>query len=83
MEIPSETDASSSSSEKMFQPSIIVDISNQLERKIEIFELYESEQQTGFRPRRPEALRAIAAANGATYDVAAAERFMLLRAIDI
>jgi LmbE family N-acetylglucosaminyl deacetylase len=81
MEIPSETDAGAYAPERLFQPSIIVDISDHLERKIEIFKLYQTEHQSGFRPRRPDALRAIASANGTTYDLAAAERFMLLKAL--
>ncbi len=81
MEIPSETDAAAPAAASAFVPTITVDISQQLQRKLEIFELYESEQQRGNKPRSPEALAAQARAHGATCDLGAGERFMLLREI--
>lgn len=80
MEILSETDASPAVMARAFLPTIIVDVSAHLHRKLEIMALYVSELTPGG-PRDPAALAAQAKLHGASHGLAAAERFMLLREI--
>lgn len=80
MEILSETDASPPAVTQPFLPTTIVDISARLQRKLEIMGLYASELTPGG-PRDTAALAAQAKLHGASFQLAAAERFMLLREI--
>ncbi len=80
MEILSETDAPPPAMARPFLPTTIVDISASLQRKLDIMALYASELTPGG-PRDAAALAAQAKLHGASYGLAAAERFMLLREI--
>jgi len=80
MEILSETDFAVG--EPRFSPDWFVDITGQLERKIEIAGLYEGEiPESGF-PRSAENVRALAQLRGSVAGVKYAEAFKLLRHID-
>jgi LmbE family N-acetylglucosaminyl deacetylase len=78
-EVLSETDASPPFAENAFLPNVFVDVSDTLERKLEIMQIYETELHPGFLPRSPSALRAMARFRGATIGVEYAESFMLVR----
>ncbi len=80
-EVLSETDASPALAGTAFLPQVLVDISSTLDRKVEIFELFQSEVHPGFLPRTGSALRALARYRGASIGVEYAEAFMLLREI--
>ncbi|NML46876.1 PIG-L family deacetylase [Ramlibacter sp. G-1-2-2] len=62
-----------------FRPNVFVDISGQLERKLEILRVYASEFAPHPFPRSEEAVRALALLRGAASGFAAAEAFQLLR----
>lgn len=62
-----------------FQPNVFVDISAQLERKLEILAIYASEMGTYPFPRSFDAVRALAQVRGVASGFAAAEAFQLLR----
>lgn len=62
-----------------FVPNLFIDVSSQLDRKIEIMRLYASESQPDPMPRGPSAIRALARYRGATIGVEYAEAFMLIR----
>ncbi|MDY6868865.1 MAG: LmbE family protein [Chloroflexota bacterium] len=74
----SETDVGLDTS-RGFQPTVFVDISEFLGRKIELMQLYASEMGAFPFPRSEEALQALAQVRGAQAGYAAAEGFMLLR----
>jgi LmbE family N-acetylglucosaminyl deacetylase len=63
----------------VFQPNYFVDITDYLERKIEIMTVYSSEMDEFPFPRSPEAIRALASFRGAGSGYRAAEAFQLLR----
>jgi len=63
----------------IFQPNYFVDISEFLERKLEIMGTYQSEMDAAPFPRSIEALRALATLRGSTSGFRAAEAFQLLR----
>ncbi len=71
-EVPSSTEAGDAS----FAPDYFVDITAQLERKIEAFALYETELKPAPHPRSPEAIRALARVRGFRVNVHAAESFV-------
>lgn len=62
-----------------FRPNVFVDISGQLERKLEILRVYASEFAPHPFPRSEEAVRALAVLRGAASGCVAAEAFQLLR----
>jgi N-acetylglucosamine malate deacetylase 1 len=62
-----------------FQPNYFVDITDFLERKLEIMTVYESEMSGFPFPRSLEAVRALATVRGAASGFVAAEAFQLLR----
>jgi len=62
-----------------FAPNVFVDITSFLERKIGLFDLYETERQPFPLPREASAIRALARVRGATVGVESAEAFMLVR----
>jgi LmbE family N-acetylglucosaminyl deacetylase len=62
-----------------FQPNYFVDISEFLERKLEIMAVYQSELDRFPFPRSLEAIRALATFRGANSGFRAAEAFQLLR----
>lgn len=65
----------------MFRPSVFVDITESIERKLQALLAYEDEIRAFPHPRSPEAIRAIAARWGATAGVGAAEAFELVRMV--
>lgn len=80
-EVSGETDAASPLVENAFLPTVFVDIGRTIERKLEIFKLYESEIQPEPMPRSFSAVRAMARMRGTTIGVEYAEAFMLIREI--
>lgn len=77
-ETPSSTDFAANTDG--FTPSLFVDISEYVDRKITAFAEYETEIREFPHPRSPDALRAIATTRGAASGVPAAEAFDVLRA---
>jgi len=65
--------------ENIFIPNVYSDISNFLEKKIEIMKIYESELKELPFPRSVETIKALAQYRGASVGVKYAEAFMLLR----
>lgn len=80
MEIISETDFSSS--DNGFIPNYFIDISEFLEKKIEIMKVYESELSKHPFPRSIENIKSLATVRGATAGVKYAEAFRLIKAIE-
>jgi len=80
-EVPSSTEWRPPHSAEAFHPNWFVDISDTLERKLRAMEAYRNEMRDAPHPRSPEAIRALATWRGATAGVAAAEAFMLGRAV--
>ena len=78
-EILSSTDAIPGNIARSFVPNVFSDVTDFLERKIEIMSLYESEVQPYPLPRAPESLRALARYRGATIGRDYAEAFALIR----
>lgn len=78
-EVLSETEISIDPAVQGFRPNVFVDISEQLERKIEIMKIFNGEAGVFPFPRSEEAIRALAAYRGASSGFRAAEAFMLLR----
>lgn len=81
METLSETEFAPALAHSALIPNVFVDISEQLERKLEIMSLYSSELGRHPFPRSLERLRAQALMRGATASVSAAEAFVLLKEI--
>lgn len=79
MEIPSETDFASP--ENSFAPNYYVDISEQLDKKIEIMKTYDNEMDIHPFPRSIQNIKALATVRGATAGVKYAEAFMLIKAV--
>lgn len=75
----SETDAAPQLPGQVFIPNVSVDISDFMERKLEIMQLYKTELQEEPMPRSLSAIRAQARFHGATVGVSYAEVFMLVR----
>lgn len=65
-----------------FGPNVFVDISTTLETKLRAMQCYETEIRSFPHPRSADALRACAQRWGSVAGVAAAEAFVLLRAIE-
>ncbi len=78
-EVNSETEAAFPLSENAFLPTSLFDVSETLERKLEIMELYKTEIHPEPLPRSLSAIRALARFRGATIGVKYAEAFMLIR----
>lgn len=78
----SSTDAAPPVRERAFLPTVLVDVSAHLERKVTVMALYATEAQPDPQPRGPEAIRAQARARGAAMGVRYAEAFMLVREVD-
>ncbi|MBN1572784.1 MAG: PIG-L family deacetylase [Deltaproteobacteria bacterium] len=64
-----------------FSPTVFIDITGYIDKKIEIMEYYKTESQEDPLPRGPGAIRALARFRGATIGVDYAEAFMLLYTI--
>ena len=80
-EIPSETDFAPPLPETAFLPNIFSDISQYLEKKIEIMQVYKGEMKEHPFPRSEQNIRSLATVRGATAGVEYAEAFMLLREV--
>lgn len=80
MEIISETDYAIST--KGFIPNYFVDITDYLEKKIEIMRLYDSEISLPPFPRSIEAIRGLASARGASSFCRYAEAFLLVKQVE-
>jgi LmbE family N-acetylglucosaminyl deacetylase len=65
----------------VFQPSIFVDISATLDRKLDALRCYKGELRDAPHPRSIDAVRAVAVATGATVGVGAAEAFHAVRVL--
>ena len=78
-EIPSETDFAPALPETAFFPNIFSDISQYLEKKIEIMREYRGEMEEHPFPRSEQNIRSLATIRGATAGVEYAEAFMLLK----
>jgi len=77
----SETEIAPPLPENTFVAHVYSDISDYIDRKIEIMKKYESELQDTPLPRSIENIRALARFRGATVSVQYAEAFMLLREV--
>lgn len=77
----SETNWSAPYLEPAFVPSVYVDITSTLDRKLAAFAAYESQCCVFPNERSPEAIRALATLRGATVHRPAAEAFVLIREV--
>ena len=75
----SETDFGIDPKDTGFRPNVFVDISQQLEQKLELMRTYESEMGEFPFPRSEKAIRALARIRGLQTGFEAAEGFVLLR----
>lgn len=75
----SETEFAPALPEKQFQPNCYVDISDELEEKIEIMNIYESEMGNHPFPRSEQNIKALATYRGATAGVEYAEAFQIIK----
>lgn len=80
-EVISETDAAAPLVRSPFVPNVFVDISDTIDRKIEIFSLYKTEIHADAGPRTLSSIKALARVRGATIGVEHAESFMMVREI--
>jgi len=78
-EVPSSTDQVTMVNEWPFAPTLYVDITSTLDRKIEALQCYEAESRPFPNPRSPQGLTAYAQKRGMETAVPAAEAFMVLR----
>lgn len=78
-ESPSETDFGIDPRDSGFRPNVLVDISQYIDRKLELMAIYESEMGEFPFPRSEKALRALAQVRGSQAGFEAAEAFMLIR----
>jgi len=74
----SETEFAPALPESAFLPNVFVDITEHLEKKIEIMQIYDSEMMPPHYPRSPEAIEALARFRGCRIGKEYAEAFMLL-----
>lgn len=81
METLSETEFSLSTKEDSFVPNVFVDISEFMDKKIKLMNIYESEIGKHPFPRSERNIRALATYRGATSGCDYAESFMLLKEI--
>jgi len=79
METLSETEFSPSTKEDSFIPNVYIEISDFLEKKLEIMQIYKSELAPHPFPRSIENIKALATLRGATAGVYYAESFVLLK----
>ena len=74
----SETEFVPALSENVFIPNVFVDISNYMDKKLEIMQIYKSEIMEGNLPRSLNAIKMLAAFRGSRIGTDYAEAFMLL-----
>ena len=79
----SETEFAPMLSEKVFQPNCYIDISKEMDEKIELMNIYESEMADHPFPRSERNIKALATFRGATAGVEYAESFQLIKSIRI
>ncbi|HUQ86840.1 MAG TPA: PIG-L deacetylase family protein [Vicinamibacterales bacterium] len=77
----SSTDAALADAGSVFLPSVFIDITPYIDRKIEIMKLFASEQQPYPQPRSAESIRALARHRGGAIGREYAEAFVLLREV--
>ncbi|MFC2992182.1 PIG-L deacetylase family protein [Halomonas tibetensis] len=77
----SETDFGLRSDDPGFRPNLYVDISDYLEKKVNIMKLFDGEMGEFPFPRSEECIRALATLRGAQANAQAAEAFMILKEI--
>jgi LmbE family N-acetylglucosaminyl deacetylase len=77
----SETEFALPGQDRPFQPNSFCDISNHLEKKLDILEIYQSEIDKHPFPRSKKNVKALANFRGATAGVEYAEAFMILKDI--
>lgn len=75
----SETEFGINPAEKVFQPNLFVNISEQLEAKLSLLKIYQSEIGDHPFPRSLEAVRALSLLRGSQMGARAAEAFQVLR----
>jgi LmbE family N-acetylglucosaminyl deacetylase len=80
-EVLSSTDAMPANSSRVFVPNVFHNVTEFLEKKLEIMSLYASEIQPFPLPRALDNMRALARFRGATIGVEYAEAFMLVREV--
>lgn len=80
-ETMSETDFGMKPEDGGFRPNVFVDISQQLNRKLDILEIFESEVHEFPFPRSRKSLEALSCVRGAQCNSQAAEAFMLIKEI--
>lgn len=80
-ETPSETDFAIDPGTAAFRPNLWVDIGAELDEKLDVLGIYDDEIGAFPHPRSKEAVQALARVRGSAAGVAAAEAFMLLKAI--
>lgn len=81
MEVLSETEFAPSTKEDSFTPNVFVDVSEFMEKKIEILSLFKSEISKHPFPRSIKSIKALATLRGSTSNCEYAESFMLLKEI--
>ena len=81
METLSETEFSLSTKEDSFVPNVFVDISEFMDKKIELMNIYESEMGEHPFPRSERNIRALGTLRGATCGCDYAESFVLLKEV--
>ena len=64
-----------------FRPNLFVDIGENIEEKLKIFSVFESEKGEFPFPRSDQAIKALAQLRGTQSNVKAAEAFMILKEI--
>jgi LmbE family N-acetylglucosaminyl deacetylase len=80
-EVPSSTDAMPPIPARNFLPNMFSDVTDFIDRKLELMSMYETEVQPYPLPRSSESIRALARYRGATIGAEYAEAFMLIREI--
>ena len=81
-ETPSETEFGMRVDDRGFHPNLFVDVSDWVDRKIEIMRMYAGEMHDAPFPRSETVMRALATFRGTVAGVAAAEAFVTLREIE-
>jgi LmbE family N-acetylglucosaminyl deacetylase len=81
METLSETEFTPSTKEDSFTPNLFIDITNFIDRKIEIMNIYKGETGPHPFPRSERNIRSLATFRGATAGCEYAESFMILKEI--
>jgi len=80
-EVPSATGWAGPGAERAFRPTVYVDATRSMERKLAALEAYSTEMRPAPRPRSPEAVEALARLRGSEAGLGAAEAFVLVRQV--